>query len=164
MLRTRCVSFGHLQKYLNVLFLPFKVLHKHCFYFLLGQWEVPRETGNNAYAKFWRANKEYFAALEVATNTLAFVTEFFSPWKDIIRTFPEWEVKAKNRCYESYERLKWISYSHTIIGKTVGKVSTFEVFFASLPTPLIQCCAKLNGFSGKLLFYPPTLNRGRGAI
>ena len=50
----------------------------------------------------------------------------------------------------------------TILDKTVGKVSTFEVFIASLPSPLLQCCAKLNGFSGKLLTYLPTLNRGEG--
>ena len=52
----------------------------------------------------------------------------------------------------------------TIIDKTVGKVSTFHVFIASLPFPLIQCCAKLNAFSGKLLSYLPTLNRGQGAV
>ena len=51
----------------------------------------------------------------------------------------------------------------TILDKTVGKVSTFEVIIASLPSPLLQCCAKLNGFSGKLLTYLPTLNRGEGA-
>ena len=50
----------------------------------------------------------------------------------------------------------------TILDKTVGKVSTFEVFIASLPSPLLQCCAKRNGFSGKLLSYLPTLNRGEG--
>ena len=32
---------------------PPKILHKHCFYFLLGLTMIPRETGNNAYAKFW---------------------------------------------------------------------------------------------------------------
>ena len=30
-----------------------KVLHKHCLQFLLGVKMVPRETENNAYAKFW---------------------------------------------------------------------------------------------------------------
>ena len=64
--------------------------------------------------------------------------------------------------YESYKCSKQISYSHTILDKTVGKVSTFEVFIASLPCPLLQCCANLNGFSGKLLTYLPTLNRGEG--
>ena len=49
-----------------------------------------------------------------------------------------------------------------ILAKTVGKFSTFEVYIATLPSPLIQCCAKLNGFSGKLLSYLPTLKRGRG--
>ena len=30
-----------------------KILHKHCFQFLLGVKTAPRETENNAYAKFW---------------------------------------------------------------------------------------------------------------
>ena len=30
-----------------------KILHKHCFQFLLGVKMAPRETENNAYAKFW---------------------------------------------------------------------------------------------------------------
>ena len=33
---------------------PSKILDKYCFYFLLGMTTVPRETGNNAYAEFWR--------------------------------------------------------------------------------------------------------------
>ena len=31
-----------------------KMLHKHCFYFLLELTMVSRENGNNAYAKLWR--------------------------------------------------------------------------------------------------------------
>ena len=30
-----------------------KILHKHCVQFLLGVKMAPRETENNAYAKFW---------------------------------------------------------------------------------------------------------------
>ena len=30
-----------------------KILHKHCLQFLLGIKMAPRETKNNAYAKFW---------------------------------------------------------------------------------------------------------------
>ena len=30
-----------------------KILHKHCFQFLLGIKMAPRETENNTYAKFW---------------------------------------------------------------------------------------------------------------
>ena len=30
-----------------------KSLHKHCLHFLLGVKMAPRETENNAYAKFW---------------------------------------------------------------------------------------------------------------
>ena len=53
-------------------------------------------------------------------------------------------------------------FEATTLDKTVGKVSTFEVFVACLPSPHLQCCAKLNGFSKKLLSYLPTLNRGEG--
>ena len=30
-----------------------KILHKHCFQFLLGPFYLPRENEDNAYAKFW---------------------------------------------------------------------------------------------------------------
>ena len=30
-----------------------KILHKHCFQFLLGPFELPRETEDKAYATFW---------------------------------------------------------------------------------------------------------------
>ena len=30
-----------------------KILHKHCLQFVLGVKMAPRETENNAYAKFW---------------------------------------------------------------------------------------------------------------
>ena len=83
-----------------------------------------------------------------------------------------WKVHYKNLSrirngshmsyYESYKRSKQISFSHTILDKTVGKVSSFEVIIASVPSPLLQCCAKLNGFSGKLLSYLPTLNGREG--
>ena len=41
-----------------------KSLHKHCFQILLGLTMVPRENKNKAYAKFWRANKEYYGIFE----------------------------------------------------------------------------------------------------
>ena len=39
--------------YHNALFCHPKILHKHCLQFLLGVKMAPRETENNAYAKFW---------------------------------------------------------------------------------------------------------------
>ena len=55
---------GHFQKYHNTLCWYSKILHKHCFYFLLRLLCVPCENKNNAYAKFWRTNKEYFGIFE----------------------------------------------------------------------------------------------------
>ena len=57
-------SIGHFQKYHNTLCFPSKILHKHCFHFLLGLAMVPRENKNNAYEKFWRTNKEYYGIFE----------------------------------------------------------------------------------------------------
>ena len=39
--------------YHNALCLSPQILHTHCFQFLLGIKMAPRETENNAYAKFW---------------------------------------------------------------------------------------------------------------
>ena len=44
----------------NAPYLPPKILHNLCFSFLLGITAVPREIENNAYAKFWAANKVYY--------------------------------------------------------------------------------------------------------
>ena len=55
---------GLFQKYHNTLCCPSKILHKHCFQFLLGLTIAPREIGNNAYAKFWRDKKEYYGIFE----------------------------------------------------------------------------------------------------
>ena len=40
-----------------------KMFHKHCFQFLLGVKMAPRETENNAYAKFGETNKEHYSML-----------------------------------------------------------------------------------------------------
>ena len=63
----RCIEFenglmsiGQFGKYHNTLCLSPQILHKHCFCFLLGPLLVPRESGNNAYAKFAGTNKEYY--------------------------------------------------------------------------------------------------------
>ena len=53
-----------LKKYHNTVCCPSKILHKHCFQFLLGRWDSrPREIENNFYAKFWR-DKKYYGIFE----------------------------------------------------------------------------------------------------
>ena len=71
-----CVSIGQFGKYLNTLCLSPKILHKHCFQFLLGLTMIPRENKNNAYAKFWGKNKEYFGIFR--TGLLKIETSTFS--------------------------------------------------------------------------------------
>ena len=51
---------------------PPKILHNLCFSFLLGITVVPREIENNAYAKFWGANKVHFGGC--ATTTIYICT------------------------------------------------------------------------------------------
>ena len=55
-----CMPMGHFGKYHNTFVCPPKILHKHCFQFLLGLTMVPRENKNNAYAKFGGTNKQYY--------------------------------------------------------------------------------------------------------
>ena len=43
-----------------LIFCHSKILHKHCLQFLLAVKMAPRETENNAYAKFGVTNKERF--------------------------------------------------------------------------------------------------------
>ena len=42
---------------------PAKILHNLCFYFFLGITAVPREIEDNAYAKFWGANKVHYGTI-----------------------------------------------------------------------------------------------------
>ena len=54
------INIGHFGKYHNTLCLSPKILHRHCFQFLLGLAVVPRENKNNAYVKFGGTRKVYY--------------------------------------------------------------------------------------------------------
>ena len=45
--------------------LPPKILHNHCFQFLLGITVVPREIEDNGYAKFWEVNKVHYGLCKI---------------------------------------------------------------------------------------------------
>ena len=51
--------FFFFQKYHNTFCCSSKILHKHCFQFLLGRF-LPREIENKAYSKFLKDDKEYY--------------------------------------------------------------------------------------------------------
>ena len=57
-------GIGLSQRYHNILCCPSKILHKHCFQFLLGLTIAPREIEINAYANFCRDNKKYYGILK----------------------------------------------------------------------------------------------------
>ena len=48
---------------MHLVYLP-KILHSHCFHFLLGITVVPRGTQDNGYAKFWGVNKVHYGLCE----------------------------------------------------------------------------------------------------
>ena len=50
----------HLEISHNASYLPPKILHNLCYSFLLDITAVPTEIENNAYAKFWGANKVHY--------------------------------------------------------------------------------------------------------
>ena len=60
----REMTTGLFQKYYNTLCCPSKILHKHCYQFLLGLTITPRKIENNTAAKFWRDKKEYDVTFE----------------------------------------------------------------------------------------------------
>ena len=53
-------NLRHLHISHNAPYLRPKILHNLCFSFLLGITAIPREIENNAYTKFWGANKVHF--------------------------------------------------------------------------------------------------------
>ena len=53
------ISLFFFQKYHNTFCCSSKILHKHCFQFLLGRF-LPREIENKAYSKFLKDDKEYY--------------------------------------------------------------------------------------------------------
>ena len=55
-------QIGHFQIYHNTLFRPSKILHKLVSSF---SWDL-RHIENNACAKFWRDEKEYYGKFEMA--------------------------------------------------------------------------------------------------
>ena len=53
------ISLFFFEKYHNTFCCSSKILHKHCFQFLLGRF-LPREIENKAYSKFLKDDKEYY--------------------------------------------------------------------------------------------------------
>ena len=55
-----------------------KILHKHCFQFVLGVKMAPRETENNAYAKFWDDKQRalwYVMVFSAVVNTVSVIVK-----------------------------------------------------------------------------------------
>ena len=61
-----------------------KILHKHCLQFLLAVKMAPRETENNAYAKFGVTNKEHYGMLW-----------YFLEWSITSKDYFSWEPEKK---------------------------------------------------------------------
>ena len=53
-----------------------KILHKHCLQVLLGVEMAPRETENNAYAKFWGDQQRALSYVMVFSGVVNFFLVF----------------------------------------------------------------------------------------
>ena len=54
-------------------------MHKHCFQFLLGPFQLPRETEDNAYAKFWDDKQRvlwYVMVFSGVVNYISMIVHF----------------------------------------------------------------------------------------
>ena len=108
----------------STLCLPLKILHYHCFQFLLGLAIAPREIENSAYAQFWGTNRVYYGRgesgeLKEQTSTLALtfalssVSRFFclnhegnSSLEEIVNIFLVVDVSISSKAKRTeYERL-----------------------------------------------------------
>ena len=67
-----------------------EILHRHCLQFLLGVKMAPRETENNAYAKFGVTNKEHYGMLwyflEWSIEAINFTLYILSTDKEIFKS------------------------------------------------------------------------------
>ena len=67
-------------------FFHLKILHKHCLQFLLGVKMAPRETENNAYAKFWGDKQRvlwYVMVFSGVVNRLLAPERVTFNWKNV---------------------------------------------------------------------------------
>ena len=60
----KTIFIRHLHIPHNAHYLTPKISHSLCFSFLLDITAIPRETENNAYVRFWGANKVYYGGCE----------------------------------------------------------------------------------------------------
>ena len=78
-----------------------KILHKHCLRFLLGVKMAPRETENNAYAKFGVTNKEHYGMLWYFLEwSIGLINLTFSNSLDHLR--PKSLVPLKSRIWKCF--------------------------------------------------------------
>ena len=89
-----------------------KVLHKHCLQFLLGVKMAPRETENNAYAKFW-GDKQ---------RALWYVMVFLE-WSMVIPTL-------HHNCHRNLrsDSIKLLNMLQTVV-KTISPVKSSQIHF-----------------------------------
>ena len=64
--------------YDNALCLSPQILHKRCLLFLLGVEMAPRETENNAYAKFWGEQQRALSYVMVFSGVVNFFLVFMN--------------------------------------------------------------------------------------
>ena len=101
-----------------------KILHKHCFQFLLGVKMAPRDTENNAYAKFWgdkqRALWYVMVFLEWSIVIGQRPADFLSDHTEIIFFF--------SICIYEYTRISWFIISFWRFWELVSPLQDITIF------------------------------------
>ena len=77
---------------------PLKILHKHCLQFLLGVKMAPRETENNAYAKFWGDKQRALWYVMVFSG----VVNIGSDWALDRKTFTHFVTLNTSKCNQRF--------------------------------------------------------------
>ena len=100
-------NIEHFHQDNNAPYLPPKILHKHCFQFLLGIIFVPREIEDNSYAKFGGKQGAFWSVLDRVQQ----MNSTAIPWRIFSYSLPkEWKT--------AYRRARWCcNTTHTKITK-----------------------------------------------
>ena len=99
-----------------------KILHKHCFQFLLGPFSLPRETEDNAYAKFW-----YVMSILVCFEHFGMLW-YFLEWS--IAREQGWGSSESTHLPPMWPGLKSWHLRHMWVEFVVGSLPYSERFFS----------------------------------
>ena len=130
---TKWKQSGHFRKYHNTLCLWPQILHKHCFCFLSGTLQFPRETENNAYAKFLRRQTKSIMVFSKVAYCFYYHTDNYSN-----RAVFKWLSKV----------IMWLRLLRLVIG--LKGLRQFFNQWEAKPKPIAPCTRDFSRASSEL--------------